>query len=120
MRRRFKENSKSSLQKISTKIPANMFGNNKSSKLKTKNKSTPRLTSNSTSSTPISIESETPVTTPNASTTFYSKMKFEDLLEMISIQDNKINKLVTRVTNLEQMLREVQSCNLIVTNAVNR
>ena len=32
--------------------------------------------------------------------------KIEDLLEMISIQDNKIDKLTKRVTNLEQMLRE--------------
>ena len=35
---------------------------------------------------------------------------------MISIQDNKIDKLTKRVTNLEQMLLEVQSCNLIATN----
>ena len=41
--------------------------------------------------------------------------KIEDLLEMISIQDNKIDKLTKRVTNLEQMLREAQSCNLIAT-----
>ena len=41
--------------------------------------------------------------------------KTEDLLEMISIQDNKIDKLTKRVTNLEQMLREAQSCNLIAT-----
>ena len=36
---------------------------------------------------------------------------------MISIQDNKIDKLIKRVTNLEQILREAQSCNLIATNA---
>ena len=35
---------------------------------------------------------------------------------MISIQDNKIDKLTKRVTNLEQMLRETQSFNLIATN----
>ena len=35
---------------------------------------------------------------------------------MISIQDNKIDKLIKRVTNLEQILREAQSCNLIATN----
>ena len=36
---------------------------------------------------------------------------------MISIQDNKIDKLTKPITNLEQMLQEAQSCNLIVTNA---
>ena len=36
---------------------------------------------------------------------------------MISIQDNKINKLTKRVTNLEQILPEAESCKLIATNA---
>ena len=36
---------------------------------------------------------------------------------MISIQDNKIDKLIKRVINLEQILREAQFCNLIATNA---
>ena len=85
--------------------------------MKTKNKSTLPLTSKSNSSIPTTTESETPVTTtPYASTTFSSKPKIEDLLEMISIQDNKIDKLTKRVTNLEQMLRETQSFNLIATN----
>ena len=77
--------------------------------MKTKNKST--------SSTPATTESETPVTTaPYASTTSSSKPKVEGLLEMISIQDNKFDKLTKRVTNLEQMLCKAQSCNLIATN----
>ena len=85
--------------------------------MKTKNKSTLPLTSKSNSSIPTTTESETPVTTtPYASTTFSSKPKIEDLLEMISIQDNKIDKLTKRVTDLEQMLRETQSFNLIATN----
>ena len=93
-----------------------MVGNNKSSKMKTKNKSTQPLTPKSTSSTATTIESETPVTTPYASTTSSSKLRVEDLLEMISIQDNKIDKLTKGVTNLEQMLHEAQSYNLIATN----
>ena len=79
-----------------------MVGNNKSSKMKTKNKSIPPLTPKSTPSTPTTIESETPVTTPYASTTSSSKPRVEDLLEMISIQDSKIDKLTKRVTNLDQ------------------
>ena len=74
--------------------------------MKTKNKSTPLLTPKSTSSIPTTTESETPVTTPYASTTSSSKLKPEDLLEMISIQDNKIDKLPKQVINLEQMLHE--------------
>ena len=35
---------------------------------------------------------------------------------MISIQDNKIDKLIKRITNLEQILRQAQSCNLIAKN----
>ena len=35
---------------------------------------------------------------------------------MISIQDNKSDKLTKRATNLEQMLLEAQSCNLVATN----
>ena len=93
-----------------------MFGNNKSSKMKTKNKSTPPLTPKSSSSTLTTIESETPVTTPYASTTSSSKQRVEELLEMISIQENKIDKLTKRVTNLVQMLRKAQSCNLIAVN----
>ena len=94
-----------------------MVRNNKSSKMKTRNKSTLPLTSKSTSSTPATIESETPVTIPYASTTSSSKPKVQDLLEMISIQDNKIDKLTKRVINLEQMLHdEAQSCDLIATN----
>ena len=84
--------------------------------MKTQNKSTPLLTPKFTSSTPTTIESETPVTTPYASTTSSSKLRVEDLLEMISIQDNKIDKLTKQVTNLDQMLHEPQSCNLIATN----
>ena len=42
-------------------------------------------------------------------------LRVEDL-EMISIQDNKIDKLTKQVTNLEQMLHEAQPCNLIATN----
>ena len=42
-------------------------------------------------------------------------LRVEDL-EMISIQDNKIDKLTKQVTNLEQMLCEAQPCNLIATN----
>ena len=84
--------------------------------MKTRNKSTLPLTSKSTSSTPATIESETPVTIPYASTTSSSKPKVQDL-EMISIQDNKIDKLTKRVINLEQMLHdEAQSCDLIATN----
>ena len=94
-----------------------MVGNNKSSKLKAKNKSNPPLTPKSTSSNPTTIESETPVTTPYASTTSSSKPKFEDLPEMISIQGNKIEKLTKRFSNLEKMLSQAQSCNLIATNA---
>ena len=94
-----------------------MVRNNKSSKMKTRKKSTLPLTSKSTSSTPATIESETPVTIPYASTTSSSKPKVQDLLEMISIQDNKIDKLTKRVINLEQMLHdEAQSCDLIATN----
>ena len=70
-----------------------MAGNNKSSKLKTKNKSTPLLIPKSTSSIPTTNESETPVTTSYASTTSSSKPKVEDLLEMVSIKDNKTDKL---------------------------
>ena len=111
------KNSSSNLQEISTKTLASIVGNNRSSKMKTKNKSTLPLTLKSTSSTPTTTESETPVTTtPYAGTTSSSKLKVEDLLEMISIQDNKFDKLTKRVTNLEQMLREAQSCNLIATN----
>ena len=84
-----------------------MAKNNKSSKLKTKNESSPPLTPKSTSATPTTIASNTSSTKP----------KFEDLLEMISIQDSKIHKLTKRFTNLEQMLREAQSRNLIATNA---
>ena len=61
--------------------------------MKTKNKSTLPLTPKSNSSTPTTTESETPVTTPYARTTSSSKPKIEDLLEMTSIQDNKIDKL---------------------------
>ena len=93
-----------------------MFGNNKNSKMKTKNKSTPPLTPKSSSSTLTTIESETPVTTPYASTTSSSKQRVEELLEMISIQENKIDRLTKRVTNLVQMLRKAQSCNLIAIN----
>ena len=111
------ENSCNNLQEISTKTLTRMVGSNRSSKMKTKNKSTLPLTWKSNSSIPTTIESETPVTTtPYASTTFSCKPKIEDLLEMISIQDNKIDKLTKRVTNLEQMLRETQSFNLIATN----
>ena len=84
--------------------------------MKTKNKSTPPLTPKSSSSTLTTIESETPVTTPYASTTSSSKQRVEELLEMISIQENKIEKLTKRVTNLVQMLRKAQSCNLIAIN----
>ena len=84
--------------------------------MKTKSNSTPPLTPKSTSSTPTTIESETPVTTPYTSITSSSKPRVEDLLEIISIQDNKIDKLTKRVTKLVQMLREAQSCNLIATN----
>ena len=101
---------------VTTKTLTSMVRNNKCSKMKTRNKSTLPLTSKSTSSTAAMIESETPVTTPYASTTSSSKPKAEDLLEMISVQDNKIGKLTKRVINLEQMLHEAQSCNLIATN----
>ena len=83
--------------------------------MKTKNKSTPPLTPKSALSIPTTIESETPVTTPYASTTSSSKLRVEDL-EMISIKDNKIDKLTKQVTILEQMLCKAQSCNLIATN----
>ena len=36
---------------------------------------------------------------------------------MISIQGNKTDELPKQVTNLEQMLHEAQSCNMIATNA---
>ena len=88
--------------------------------MKTKNKSTPLITPKSTSSTPTTTESETPATTPCGSTTSSSKPRVEDILEMTSIQDNKIDKLTKQVTNLDQMLLEAQSCNLIVTTQVNR
>ena len=111
------ENSSSNLQEISTKTLASIVRNNRSSKIKTKNKSTLPLTLKSTSSTPTTTESETPVTTtPYTSTSSSSKPKVEDLLEMISIQDNKFDKLTKQVTNLEQMLHEAHSCNLIATS----
>ena len=93
-----------------------MFGQ-KQQKQQHENQKQVSSTPKSTSSIPTKIESETPLTTtPYAGTTSSSKPKVENLLEMISIKDNKIDKLTKRVTNLEQMLREAQSCNLIATN----
>ena len=63
------------------------------------------------------IESQTPVTTSYSNTTSSSNPKVEDLLEIISIQDNKIDKLAKQLTNLEQTLPESLFCNLIATNA---